>query len=216
MRNLTGTMDSDEVHHETDAIGQVREPEEGTVAPEAVLKAPEVTSEALEKVTEAPEEATEAPEEATEVPEEATETTEKVVATPGDAETETSKLAHDSMVTVRLSEPTDLELAVTDSTNSIDAPIAETIEEESDNGMSERQSMPDDDSASAPPTSSNTLSSSEANGSLEYELGECNKHDNDISSSDDEEVNWEQLEKTEDEQTKDEDTDNVRETPSFW
>lgn len=51
---------------------------------------------------------------------------------------------------------------------------------------------------------------------LQDELGTLNADDHDGNASDDqEEVDWEQLEKTEGEQVKDEETDNVRNPPSI-
>ncbi|KND92877.1 EVI5-like protein [Tolypocladium ophioglossoides CBS 100239] len=125
-----------------------------------------------------------------------------------ETEAETPKMTHDSMVTVRLSEPPALTL---DTTADADAdaeadptkPATPTVGEEA--AQSGRQSHDSrrgrDSSATASPT--------EASRSLRDELGDfaADGHESD-SSDDPDEVNWEQLERTEDEQVKDDETDN--------
>lgn len=143
---------------------------------------------------------------------------------------ETPKMAHDSMVTVRLSEPESIVLDSPVTTPDLDTnqstptkvlasdevSICETPEpslkrtdtieevdeedeevktpstEEATNAGTPRESSP-----TMPPPILTTRS-------LREELA-----DDGHVSDDQEEVNWEQLEKTEDEQTKDEETDNV-------
>ena len=124
---------------------------------------------------------------------------------------------HDSLVTVRLSEPPSL---------TIDTTLAEAHEQEtaqpatvmSPNGASLAEKLEIDDTTETVATDTTTPRDSlepptnEVTRSLEQELEECSDGGDarrSVSSEDQDEVNWEQLEKTEDEQTKDEETDNV-------
>ncbi|ODA76307.1 hypothetical protein RJ55_08152 [Drechmeria coniospora] len=118
------------------------------------------------------------------------------------------KMAHDSMVTVRLSEPPTLKLDTkTASRVRIHADrLAASTTDADDAGKDGNRTSQDAthrQSAAAVP-------SAQANRSLQDELGECGGDGDETDSTDDadEEVNWEQLEKTEDEQVKDDETDN--------
>lgn len=125
-----------------------------------------------------------------------------------EAEATTPKMTHDSMVTVRLSEPPTLTL---------DTDIASDSELAEETTPSTNQGSACDDSFNRDSTraSTATLSRSDATRSLHDELGDCGADDSNSNCSEDqEEVNWEQLEKTEDEQTKDDETDNVGIPPS--
>ncbi|PNY26139.1 EVI5-like protein [Tolypocladium capitatum] len=119
-----------------------------------------------------------------------------------DKEAETPKMTHDSMVTVRLSEPPALTL---DTAAASDADAAESAsltvgQDAAQSGGHTRDSRRD---------SSATVSPAEANRSLRDELGDLGAEAQESDSSEDpDEVNWEQLEKTEDEQVKDDETDN--------
>ncbi|KAK2606086.1 hypothetical protein QQS21_003481 [Conoideocrella luteorostrata] len=136
-----------------------------------------------------------------------------------EAEAETPKMAHDSMVTVRLSEPPSLTLSTTTTVanarlTNIRSPVQEeeqvvSEEEESEVGGSETYGQKYSSRLSKPIDLTVNVASTEASRSLRDELGQfgADGHETD-SSEDNEEVNWEQLEKTEDEQTKDEETDN--------
>ncbi|KAL7938061.1 rab-GTPase-TBC domain-containing protein [Trichoderma chlorosporum] len=121
-----------------------------------------------------------------------------------DAEAVTPKTTRDSMVTVRLSEPPALSLDTSNPRESKlpDSPTLPTLP-----ATSEPVDEGDLDATSAARNSTATLSASaEANRSLQDELGEFDDVDSDCS--DPEEVNWAELEKTEEKQTKDEETDN--------
>ncbi|KAG5992870.1 hypothetical protein E4U43_003638 [Claviceps pusilla] len=128
----------------------------------------------------------------------------------------TPTMTHDSMVTVRLSEPPSIALsATTAATNGRLASLASTvleeeqINEEDDSSHAEKWSAEQESRSSTTQDARVTISTSEANRSLRDELGHCGIDDNQPDSSEDnEEVNWEELEKTEDEQIKDEETDN--------
>lgn len=127
----------------------------------------------------------------------------------------TPKMAHDSMVTVRLSEPADLQL------NPLVDPKENTQEEEEPDenppdDAFDRQCKAESQESSAQRDSVVTSSSANGNDSHPEELQERDSHSDSIHSSDDEDVNWEELEKTEDQQAKDDETDNVKGTPSPW
>lgn len=142
---------------------------------------------------------------------------------------ETPKMAHDSMVTVRLSEPPSLTLdtSATSSPDRHSSPVVSprTVEDEP------RRESNDSTPVEAPETtdadhirksvresvvmreSRTTLPRVDTTRSLQDELGECDDSGNGSDTSEDnEEVNWEELEKTEDQQTKDEETDNASPT----
>ena len=132
-----------------------------------------------------------------------------------DAGGETPKMAHDSMVTVRLSEPPHLTL---DTKAAADGEQLETssnaVNAASREGRSSLEPENTSDTASVDLNerrSTVSTISADANRSLQDELAEGgdDKEDGSSSSDDGEEVNWEKLEKTEGEQTKDEETDNV-------
>lgn len=124
-----------------------------------------------------------------------------------DVGTDAPKMTHDSMVTVRLSE---FSSATLDTVSSSDAdsehPPLSTADRHSVESGSDEQDRP----RATRHDSSLTLSPTAASLTLQSELGECTAegHESD-SSEDSDEVDWEQLEKTEDEQVKDDETDNV-------
>ncbi|TWU76478.1 hypothetical protein ED733_007278 [Metarhizium rileyi] len=132
-----------------------------------------------------------------------------------ETEAETPKMAHDSMVTVRLSEPPSLTLDTrrVSSTEPV-TPTSSVIEDASSEVYKDSLAKVDHietchsilkklrDSAL-------TLSPTDVNRTLRDELDICSADGNETDSSEDyEEVNWAELEKTEDEQMKDEETDN--------
>lgn len=135
-----------------------------------------------------------------------------------ETEAETPKMAHDSMVTVRLSEPPSLTLDTTAaiSKTGLTTPTSLVVEEniegtEDDSIQTDKPSETHDSITTKSRDSTLTVSSTDASRSLQDELGQYSADGNETDSSEDnEEVNWEQLEKTEDEQMKDEETDNVR------
>ena len=120
-------------------------------------------------------------------------------------------MPHDSMVTVRLSEPppaltldtSEARLSAIKLTNPPRLSVEEA-EAESDSSSGEEHLAGASDARDSIATASPT----EASRSLQDELGDFDVSSRKSFSS--EEVNWEELEKTEDEQTKDEETDNVR------
>ncbi|KAG5932488.1 hypothetical protein E4U53_001337 [Claviceps sorghi] len=132
------------------------------------------------------------------------------------AEPATPNMAHDSMVTVRLSEPPSIALdTMTAATNGKLTSLASTvlqqeqINEEDELSDAETFSEQRQSSSSNTPSAHVIISTTEPTRSLRDELGHCALDGNETDSSEDnEEVNWEQLEKKEDEQTKDEETDN--------
>lgn len=131
-----------------------------------------------------------------------------ITAVDDETEAETPKMTHDSMVTVRLSEPPALTLDATAASDVAPTePAASTVGDDAAQSFSDRHDIRRDSSATASPT--------EANRSLQDELGDfaADGHESDFSDDPDE-VNWEQLEKTEDEQVKDDETDNVRPSPA--
>ncbi|KAG6057259.1 hypothetical protein E4U32_005271 [Claviceps aff. humidiphila group G2b] len=130
----------------------------------------------------------------------------------------TPTMTHDSMVTVRLSEPPFLTLDPTivitnDELPSLPPAALEEehkhihVEDESsdvETASDQRQSK-----SSSASDARVTISTPKAKRSLQDELGHSIVDGNETDSSEDhDEVDWEQLEKTEDEQTKDEETDN--------
>ncbi|KID96812.1 Rab-GAP/TBC domain protein, partial [Metarhizium majus ARSEF 297] len=133
-----------------------------------------------------------------------------------ETELETPKMTHDSMVTVRLSEPPSLSLdtkAVTPDAEPVTptSPIAEETSTDADNDSLEKKEYTEtrDSLMRIPRVSAPIQSPTDANRTLQDELGLYGVDGNETDSSEDnEEVNWEQLEKTEDEQMKDEETDN--------
>ncbi|OAQ63186.2 GTPase activating protein [Pochonia chlamydosporia 170] len=133
-----------------------------------------------------------------------------------ETEIETPKMAHDSMVTVRLSEPPSLALDTTTPMASLDeeAPASPAVEDlviptKDGNNEDEDRTERRNSLMTKLRDSSLTLSTEGTNRTLQDELGPYGADGNETDSSEDnEEVNWEQLEKTEDEQTKDEETDN--------
>lgn len=133
-------------------------------------------------------------------------------ATANDTEAETPKPAHDSMVTVRLSEPPNLTLDTGLGSNATTTQPAVTIHEEEAETTAPELSIEANnrETMSTDRDSTTTLSTVETGRSLHNEL--ATSRDSDIShdsSSETDEVDWAQLQKTEDEQTKDEETDNV-------
>jgi hypothetical protein len=127
-------------------------------------------------------------------------------ATPDDSGTETPKMAHDSMVTVRLSEPPALTLDTT--VGNCDNPKTEAREVEVDaTECDERSSLPHTVSSSQASPKLEIANIEQTSGADSHEEVTPNKERRKTDDHDD--VNWERLEKTEDEQTKDEETDNV-------
>jgi len=121
---------------------------------------------------------------------------------------------HDSMVTVRLSEPpslsvnTDLPVAVMPSRRSIFGPqctpnSAVISDETNDQASSDGVNAEQEADVKTPTTAVGEVENT--NGSVD---GEDGLQDEDAEESDTEEVDWERLQKTEDEQVKDPD-DNV-------
>lgn len=132
--------------------------------------------------------------------------------TPEETEAETPKMAHDSMVTVRLSEPPNLTL---DTTVAEDGVFVKTTEPQlPEDRVSEAAT--EVSVASSPEKRASTASTIglDANRSLQDELADEDKDDKSQSSEDQEEVDWAKLEQTEDEQTKDDETDNVGYQPN--
>ncbi|OAA61403.1 RabGAP/TBC [Cordyceps fumosorosea ARSEF 2679] len=140
--------------------------------------------------------------------------------TEEDADAQTPKMTHDSMVTVRLSEPPSLTLDTSSASDSSPAssPVVSpkssepemrkgsnkhisTETSDVDNGDNPRESVVVVRHSTA------ALPRADAARSLQDELGQCDENTSD-TSEDREEVNWEELEKTEDQQTKDDETDN--------
>ncbi|CAJ0549288.1 Ff.00g029010.m01.CDS01 [Fusarium sp. VM40] len=139
---------------------------------------------------------------------------------------ETPKMAHDSLVTVRLSEPDPIALdspiasPVVDTTQT--TPTKEPVDDCPDTPISPKSELSVDDTDESPKDEPKTLTKEEVvdtealdvptaimpppiltTRTLQDELAD----DGDLSDDQDE-VNWEQLEQKEDEQTKDEETDN--------
>ena len=120
-------------------------------------------------------------------------------------ECETPKMAHDSMVTVRLSEPPLLSLETNLSPEGklirpATAPSDETTINEPASPTPQRSSVRD---------SSSTLAQVDPRPSLGDELEHGTPTGEPVDSDEDEEVNWEKLEKKEDEEAKDDDNDSV-------
>jgi hypothetical protein len=127
---------------------------------------------------------------------------------------DTKAPGHDSMVTVRLSEPpslsvnTDLPVAVMPSRRSIFGPqctpnSAIISDERNDQAGSEEVNAEQDANVETPTTAVGEVENTD--GSVD---GKDGLQDEDAEESDTEEVDWERLQKTEDEQVKDPD-DNV-------
>lgn len=138
-----------------------------------------------------------------------------------EANAETPKMAHDSMVTVRLSEPPSLTLDTSSGSDSEPAssPIVspKTIDHDTtkDSEDGTPLEVPEIENERNPRESMVMVRDSrialprvDTSRSLQDELGQC-EDDNSDTSEDQDEVNWEELEKSEDQQTKDEETDNV-------
>ncbi|OAQ86829.1 GTPase activating protein [Purpureocillium lilacinum] len=119
---------------------------------------------------------------------------------------ETPKMAHDSMVTVRLSEPPTLTLDTTPVDGAEqDSALPSAIDGELLDASSDRASGFSASQRDSFVTISSTGASSR---NLQDELGDYATEGSTESDDDQEEVDWEQLEKTEDEQVKDDETDN--------
>lgn len=125
-------------------------------------------------------------------------------------------MAHDSLVTVRLSEPDSIMLDSTATTPDADPTQLTLVKEEIGDFTDEEEGVVDTLNVTVveaaditPRDSSVTTPEHTMSRNLQDELGdmEADSHDSD-SSDDHDEVNWEQLEKTEGEQ-KDDETDNV-------
>lgn len=137
--------------------------------------------------------------------------------TPDEAEAETPKMAHDSMVTVRLSEPPELTLDTTAASHGDNSEFSEAVlSRDSASSTSNASSAGVEDSGESDAekrVSTVSVVAPGSNRSLQDELADGAAESDGGSSSDDQddqdEVNWEKLQKTEDEQTKDEETDNV-------
>ncbi len=148
-------------------------------------------------------------------------TAEEYADVDADADAETPKMAHDSMVTVRLSEPPSLTLDTSSSSDSEppSSPIIspKTLEPETTKSSESSTTLETPEIENAQNRresvvivrdSRTVLPRVDTTRSLQDELGQCDDDTSD-TSEDLEEVNWEELEKTEDQQTKDEETDNV-------
>jgi hypothetical protein len=142
---------------------------------------------------------------------------------------ETPKMAHDSLVTVRLSEPDPIVLdspiansvADTDQTTPTKDPTDDLVDIPV-SPLSPKHSLLEDDKNESLDDESKTLIKEEAvdTGALRISIANMpppilttrtlqdELADDDNSSDDQDEVNWEKLERKEDEQTKDEETDN--------
>lgn len=128
---------------------------------------------------------------------------------PQESEAETPKMAHDSMVTVRLSEPPSLTLDTLERSSQQRLP-RHSLSSSEPNDRNSDIDPPSVDDATMTRMNRTTLSLIDTSSrSLQDELGLYTPDGHDSDSSDMEEVNWEQLEKTEGEQTKDDETDNV-------
>ncbi|OAR01174.1 hypothetical protein LLEC1_04389 [Akanthomyces lecanii] len=140
--------------------------------------------------------------------------------TEDDTDAETPKMTHDSMVTVRLSEPTSLTLDTSSASDSRPEsnPVVspKTFENEMTATSESRTTLeaPEIENEQNPRESlvivrdsRRALPRVDTTRSLQDELGQCEDVTSD-TSDDVEEVNWEELEKTEDQQTKDDETDN--------
>lgn len=132
--------------------------------------------------------------------------------TPIKSGNETPKMPHDSMVTVRLSEPPSLTLDTTfgnGETPKAEARFSEAIG--TGVGNHQRHSSPTATTPASSRISSLSLENADTKSrSLQAELEEdANSREDDQISDDQDDVNWERLERSEDEQTKDEETDNV-------
>lgn len=112
-------------------------------------------------------------------------------------------MTHDSLVTVRLSESSS-------STTLVTAISSNTNSEQPSPSTTDRSSNERDSPQSTHRDSSLTFSPTATSLTLQSELGGIYAEDHESDSSEDsDEVNWEQLERTEDEQVKDDETDNV-------
>lgn len=131
----------------------------------------------------------------------------------------TPRMARDSLVTVRLSEPPPLMLDAMTAppnmrvTKSASCVIEEQAIDKSSHDIQSHASVPSE-MKSHPRTTTSSIPHSR---SLPDELGqsETDAAEADLSE-DNEEVDWEQLEKTEDEQPKSEEADNVRSFPGLF
>ena len=133
-------------------------------------------------------------------------------ATSEESEVETPKMAHDSMVTVRLSEPPSLSIdtTVADDTEAIKTSEAQLPEE----SVSEADTEVSIPSSTEKRASTASTINPDTKRTLQDELAEEEVADKSHSSLDQEEVDWAKLEQTEDEQTKDDETDNVGYQPN--
>jgi hypothetical protein len=116
-------------------------------------------------------------------------------------------MTHDSLVTVRLSEPP----ALTVDTSVCSEPVPDILVVTGTDISSitpTKQTDAMDEKTATRTRSTATLLSPDPARSLQDELG-IYQHDDDDSSDDQEEVNWAELEKTEDEQAKEDEADNV-------
>ncbi|KAK6705701.1 hypothetical protein SNK05_009586 [Fusarium graminearum] len=143
---------------------------------------------------------------------------------------ETPKMAHDSLVTVRLSEPDPIVLdspiansvTDTDQTTPTKDPVDDDLVEIPVSPLSPKPSLLEDDKDKSLEDEPKTLTKEETidTGALRISIANMpppilttrtlqeELADDDNSSDDQDEVNWEKLERKEDEQTKDEETDN--------
>ncbi|KAI6785162.1 Protein of unknown functionlike protein [Emericellopsis cladophorae] len=123
------------------------------------------------------------------------------------ADAETPKLAHDSMVTVRLSEPPALTL---DTKATLDDDKNEKQRKDSvstdRSPVAERESTGGENSQKR--SSAESRATPDSSRTLKDELYSGEEDGDSRRSSDADSVNWEELEKTEDAQTKDDETDN--------
>ncbi|PFH62566.1 hypothetical protein XA68_12986 [Ophiocordyceps unilateralis] len=124
-----------------------------------------------------------------------------------------TNMAHDSMVTVRLSEPaSSVDAAIPDAHKMVSIQSAPSATERDHVAASSDEADLDNPRHSRP-DSSMTVSPTTSNSTVHDDIGgeedgsSTDGHETD-SSDDPDEVDWEQLEKTEDEQVKDDETDN--------
>ncbi|RDA88055.1 hypothetical protein CP532_5260 [Ophiocordyceps camponoti-leonardi (nom. inval.)] len=125
-----------------------------------------------------------------------------------------TNMAHDSMVTVRLSEPSSVvDSAASDSASaSASASASKTASIQSSPPATDSSHVVANTDSPHRPDSSMTLSPTGSHSTVQDDMtpdadSSSDGHETD-SSEDPDEVDWEQLEKTEDEQVKDDETDN--------
>ncbi|RCI09729.1 hypothetical protein L249_4115 [Ophiocordyceps polyrhachis-furcata BCC 54312] len=127
--------------------------------------------------------------------------------------TDRTNMAHDSMVTVRLSEPSSVvDAAASDSASASKTTSIQSSPPSTDGSHVVANTDEADFDSPRRPDSSMTLSPTGSHSTVQDDMtpeadSSMDGHETD-SSDDPDEVDWEQLEKTEDEQVKDDETDN--------